>query len=132
MTDLVWIKLRLPSGASFTKNNVTLSLDDAIDSAVTDYAAKTAAARKYFAIADLLEILLSDTEADSERHGDYVAGKKRTALLQDIERYRNEGADIEAGDTDAGMKSFSNVPLYRTLGDPNDDYLDAADQEYDG
>lgn len=124
MTDAEWIKLRLPSGVAFTKNGVTLSLESAVSSALSDYSTSVAAAQKYFAIADLLEILLSDCEADEERQGDYFAGKKRSALLDDIERYRSTGTDIQNGDDEPGTSGFVNVPLDRTLGDTTDTYLD--------
>jgi hypothetical protein len=97
MTDTDWIKLRLRDGATFVKNGVTISVDEAVEAALEDYASKVAAARKYYALADLLEVELSDMEADDEKEGDYSAGKKSSTLQDRIERLRDQGDAIQAG-----------------------------------
>lgn len=69
MTSAEWIKLRLPNGTSFRRNGLSFSVDEMITSALADYSTKTANAQKRYALADLLEIILSDILANDEQKG---------------------------------------------------------------
>lgn len=98
MTAAEWIKLRLPNGASFTKNGVTQTIDEAVTASLDDHSSVTAEAQKRRALADLLEVILSDTEADNVQEGDYASGKSATTLLARIKALREEAdAIIEDG-----------------------------------
>lgn len=74
-----WIKQRLPSDASFTKNGVTLTVDQAVTAALTDNSDN-----KYDALADLLETLDAEFKAKRERVG---TGEVEDPLLLDRAMY---------------------------------------------
>src|SRR5687768_10254544 len=85
-TNEDWIALRLPPGASFTRNGVTLTVSDAIYAALEDNDDD-----KYLALADLLEILLGAMEYESETIGDYTY--RKSSLTTSIAFWRNRSAD---------------------------------------
>lgn len=100
MTSAEWIKLRLPNGTSFRRNGLSFSVDEMIKSALADYSTKAANAQKRYALADLLEIILSDVLANDEQEGDYQSGDKADNLRNRINQWREEAKAIEDGATE--------------------------------
>lgn len=102
-TDIQWIALRLPAGASFAKNGVELSVEEAIQLALDSNDGD-----RQLALADLLEILAADvthkvTEVDGEHYED-------EALTERASQLRDSSAAAQGGNS-AG--SFQSVPLKR-------------------
>ena len=95
MTNAEWVKLRLPPGANFSKNGVTLT----VDAAVTD-ALDEAEDDRRVALVSLLRLLLSNIEFDSETLGSY--SYDRPTLQAQIDYWQGQVDD-------ATGSSFSSV-----------------------
>lgn len=110
-----WIKQRLPGDASFSKHGMQQSVDEAINSALSDHADESATAQKKLALADLLDIVAADIKYAEERLGEWTG---RNQILEE----RAAALRSEAENETDSPGSFSFVPATFTSQSPNDEF----------
>lgn len=99
MTDKEWIKQRLPSDATFSKNDVVVTLDEAIDDALDEHSdADSTVAQKKLALADLYEILAADVKYAEERLGEWTGkGAVFTSRSETLREEASAGVSSPGG-----------------------------------
>lgn len=104
MDASVWIKLNLPPEASFAKNGVSLTVDEAVSAVLDQFASYSTEVSKRYALAELIDMWLSQFKADREKEGEY----ERSGVLKMWRDRRNQLVE-EAQDLDDAKLNF--VPL---------------------
>lgn len=113
MTAAEWIKLNLPPETSFSRNGVTITVDDAVEDALDSFSQHTEAAQKRYALAELIGFWLGAFVADKEIEDEYTRDGVYKMWEDRRQRWIKEAQDI-SGEDDPTEGGWSSVPVRLT------------------
>lgn len=109
MTSSDWIKLNLPPSVDFSRNGVTITVDDAVTESLAGFSQHTSEAQKRYALADLIGFWLGAFVADKEIEDEYTRDGVYTMWEDRRRRWIKEAQDI-SGEDDPTEGGWSSVP----------------------